>query len=81
MYYVNLYLRVVVTDVLKTTSKIDNYFLTKTKFTMSNHKKTKSVTVRFTQYDYETLKIRAEEDRTSISDYIRQNVKLEFIIL
>ncbi|WP_411767824.1 plasmid mobilization protein [Winogradskyella sp. A3E31] len=48
---------------------------------MSNHKKTKSVTVRFTQYDYETLKIRAEEDRTSISDYIRQNVKLEFIIL
>ena len=76
-----MYLRVVVTDVLKTTSKIDNYFLIKTKFTMSRQNKTKSVTVRFTQYDYETLKIRAEEERISISDYIRQNANLEFIEL
>lgn len=48
---------------------------------MSNDNKTKSVTVRFTQYDYETLKIRAEEDQTSISDYIRQKANLEFIEL
>ena len=48
---------------------------------MSRQNKTKSVTVRFTQYDYETLKIRAEEERISISDYIRQNANLEFIEL
>ena len=48
---------------------------------MSKENKTKSVTVRFKQYDYETLKVRAEEYGITVSDYIRENVNEEFIEL